>query len=180
MQRHSIKSKVRVKSLACLGYPNYKVSETGLTVWSNWGRRGTIGSCNKLRLRLHETGRLYVSLSKGKRQEKKFFVHVLVLNAFVGPCPEGMESRHFPDPNPLNNHVNNLHWGTHKENEADKIVHGTSNRGERNGKSKLTEEQVGKIRKMYATGNYTQVELAHMNNTVQAMISFIVNHKNWR
>ena len=38
--------------------------------------------------------------------------------------------------------IAHLKWGNHKENEADKIQHCTSNRGERHGKSKLTEAQV--------------------------------------
>ena len=38
-----------------------------------------------------------------------------------------------------------LVWGTQAENYSDRILHGTSNRGEQNGRSKLTEEQVRQI-----------------------------------
>ena len=42
--------------------------------------------------------------------------------------------------------VRHLAIGTHAENMADRVEHGTSNRGERCGKSKLTEAQVREIR----------------------------------
>lgn len=47
-------------------------------------------------------------------------VHSLVLEAFVGPCPEGMEARHLDD-NPTNNHLSNLVWGSRSENSYDAI-----------------------------------------------------------
>lgn len=39
-----------------------------------------------------------------------------------------------------------LSWKTRAENMADKLIHGTHNRGERQGRSKLTEAQVIEIR----------------------------------
>jgi hypothetical protein len=71
--------------------------------------------------------------------------HSLVLKAFVGPRPLGMEGCH-NDGNPQNNHVNNLRWDTTKNNHADKIAHGTTNRGKRCGNAKLTAAQVIRIR----------------------------------
>lgn len=41
-----------------------------------------------------------------------------------------------------------LRWATRKENMKDTIEHGTTNRGERQGHSKLTEEQVKHIRRL--------------------------------
>jgi hypothetical protein len=51
-------------------------------------------------------------------------VHRLVLEAFVGPCPEGMVGCH-NDGDPLNNRLDNLRWDTPSNNERDKWVHGT-------------------------------------------------------
>ena len=62
----------------------------------------------------HPNGYKQVSLSKGNRQ-RTHKVHRLVLEAFVGPCPEGMESCHADD-DPGNNRLENLRWGTHAEN----------------------------------------------------------------
>lgn len=66
---------------------------------------------------------LYVNLWKNgvKRQQA---IHRLVLTVFVGECPAGMEGRH-SDRRTHNNHLPNLGWGTHSENELDKVRHGT-------------------------------------------------------
>lgn len=66
------------------------------------------------------TGHLTVNLThpRGTR-----FVHVLVLEAFVGPCPEGMEALHWNDV-AHDNRLENLRWGTRAENIADMIRNG--------------------------------------------------------
>lgn len=51
-------------------------------------------------------------------------VHRLVLEAFVGPCPDGMETRH-RDGNLFDNRLSNLKWGTPSENARDRVTHGT-------------------------------------------------------
>lgn len=55
---------------------------------------------------------------------KTMRIHTLVMLSFVGPRPENMECCHF-DGNPLNNRLDNLRWGTSKDNKADSIRHGT-------------------------------------------------------
>jgi hypothetical protein len=51
-------------------------------------------------------------------------IHQLVLIAFIGPCPPGMECCH-NDGNPSNNHLDNLRWDTRSANNLDRIRHGT-------------------------------------------------------
>jgi len=58
----------------------------------------------------------------GKR--KYVSVHRLVLAAFVGPCPEGMEGCH-NDGDSTHNDVDNLRWDTHAGNVSDSQRHGT-------------------------------------------------------
>lgn len=55
---------------------------------------------------------------------KKYFVHRLVLLTFVGPCPEGMESRHL-NGKPDDNRLHNLKWDTRIANARDKYEHRT-------------------------------------------------------
>lgn len=50
-------------------------------------------------------------------------VHALVLAAFVGPRPPGMDVRHL-DGNPANNLLENLAYGTRSENCMDALRHG--------------------------------------------------------
>lgn len=54
---------------------------------------------------------------------KRKRVHSLVLEAFVGPKPEGMQCRHL-NGNKQDNRLENLAWGTAKENAADSVAHG--------------------------------------------------------
>lgn len=53
-------------------------------------------------------------------------VHQLVMLAFVGPCPPGLEVRHL-DSNPRNNALTNLVYGTRAENARDRVLNGTDN-----------------------------------------------------
>lgn len=76
------------------------------------------------KLSANPRGYLTVNLSRGEAGSRTQHVHTLVLSAFVGPRPEGMEARHL-DGNPANNSIANLAWGTHSENNLDRVRHGT-------------------------------------------------------
>ncbi|MBN7395680.1 HNH endonuclease [Mycobacteroides abscessus subsp. abscessus] len=66
-------------------------------------------------------GYLIVGLSRpGKRRATTALVHRLVLEAFVGPCPDGMEACHF-DGDKTNNRLPNLRWDTRRANQDDAI-----------------------------------------------------------
>ena len=54
---------------------------------------------------------------------KSAFVHHLVLEAFVGPRPDGCIALHWDD-NRNDNRVENLRWGTHSENRRDAVRNG--------------------------------------------------------
>lgn len=77
-------------------------------------------------------------------------VHHLVMEAFIGPRPQGLEARHI-DGKPGNARLDNLAYGTHEENDMDKRLHGTDNRGEQHWRAKLTAEQVLEIRELCKT-----------------------------
>jgi hypothetical protein len=57
-----------------------------------------------------------VSLATASGRYRTHKVHRLVLEAFVGPCPDGMECLHSPDATRTNNRLDNLRWGTHQDN----------------------------------------------------------------
>ena len=59
------------------------------------------------------------------KERHTHYVHTLVLLAFVGERPAGMECLH-KDGNPKNNRLENLRWGTPSENNLDIIAHGNS------------------------------------------------------
>lgn len=72
-------------------------------------------------------------------------VHHLVLEAFVGPCPDRMECRHLNNIRD-DNRPSNLAWGTVVENTEDRMVGGTQPIGEAHGCAVLTEADVLEIR----------------------------------
>ncbi len=91
-------------------------------------------------------GYLDVSLSRNSIINRRK-VASLVLEAFRGPRPPGMETRHFPSRDPKDNRLVNLQWGTKQQNQGpDKVFQGMSNRGERCGAAKLTEQEVREIK----------------------------------
>jgi len=57
-------------------------------------------------------------------------VHRLVLEAFVGPCPDGLECCH-EDDEPTNNCLSNLRWDTKSENQKDSYRHGRKGHGQK-------------------------------------------------
>lgn len=59
----------------------------------------------------------------GRRRDQRY-VHDLILEAFVGPAPPGMEACHDPDHTPTNNAIANLRWGTRSDNVRDMIRQG--------------------------------------------------------
>lgn len=144
-------SSVVYKSLDFMDYPLYRVGDDG-SLWvlrfdrnkkQRW-RQIKGGDLNGYRrASLHNKHGRYFT----KEPPLLVMIHVLVLTAFVGPCPEGMECRHFPDRNRSNNRLTNLSWGTRTENMQDKFAHDTHQRGSKSGMAKLIELQVLEIRK---------------------------------
>lgn len=110
---------------------------------------------------------------------ESFYVHHLVLLAFVGPCPEGMQCRHFPDNNRTNNNIWNISWNTSAQDAQDKITMNTIPRGETHINSKLTEKQVREIRHLYSTKQYLMKDIAKIYNVSTTTIVFIINKKRW-
>lgn len=103
-------------------------------------------------------------------------VQWLVLLAFVGPRPEGMEVCH-NDGNPRNNRLDNLRYDTRKGNFADKLKHGTHLRGIRSPLAKLNLQTVQEIR--YLEGKMTQEAIAEKFGLSQPYVSKIIRRDRW-
>ena len=124
-------------------------------------------------------GYLEVGLWRGGTG-KHMLVHRLVLEAHVGPAPslkhEGNHCNGVKD----DNRVENLEWTTRLQNEKHASEHGLKACGEDNGRSKLTQDDVIEIRKLWVTGNYSQRELGRMFGVSQPTIGDIVSRKSWQ
>lgn len=93
--------------------------------------------------------------------------------------PEGMFVLHYCD-NPSCVNFNHLFIGTHQDNMKDMMNKNRQNDGEDRWCAKLIEEEVIDIRIKYASGFYTQKDLAKIYNTTQSNISDIILNKIWK
>lgn len=116
---------------------------------------------------------MYTSLNN-----KRFTVHRLVMLAFVGKCPDGMEVCHNNN-NGLDNRLENLRYDTRKNNQLDRVKHGTSNRGVRHGMSKLKPQEVLLIRKILKAKTLLHKEIAPIFKLHKSTISHINTKNVW-
>jgi len=155
------------------GYENYLISNEGRVfsfytkkVLKPWKDRG---------------GYFNVGLWKNGIREHHT-IHRLVALAFV-PNPENKPTVNHIDGCKINNFVENLEWCSQKENVHHAWSSGLSKptrlEGLKNGRSKLTEDQVLEIRRLYKTGDYYQKALAKMFDVTRVNIGRIINRKNW-
>lgn len=138
------------------GFPSYEASNGGLVrsvnrsherlhpttgVATRFTRRGIILS------QIYRHGYMVVNLSEGGKT-KRMSVHQLVARAWHGnPCA-GMVVNHI-NGNKLDNRPSNLEYVTNREN----VLHAyktalVDNAGEKNGRAKLSDEDVNQIRLM--------------------------------
>jgi len=126
------------------------------------------------RLDLTKTGHQKVKLCR-KGVEEVLLVHRVVLEAFVGPCPEGMVCCHGPN-GVLDNSLGNLCWGTKSKNAGeDKRRDGTDNRGTKHAMVKLTENQVLDI----LADQRTYQRIADSYGVSKPTITAIKTGRNW-
>ena len=130
------------------GFPSYyKVSNKGEVKsldHTTVGKTGRTQFClgqTVSSYRIDKWGHYAVNLRTTKGKQNVYKVHRLVLLAFIGPCPKGLQCRHL-DGNGSHNCPSNLRWGTPQENSDDKKRHGTMACGEKSGGWKLTNKEV--------------------------------------
>lgn len=113
---------------------------------------GVIGVCGKV----YRVGRVILALTKG--DSNLLMTHMCRNRDCVNP--------------------EHISYGTATKNVHDRERDGTDNKGSRHGLSKLTEDDVTKIRKMaaYTTG----VELSRLFEVSQTTISNILNSNTWK
>jgi len=172
-----------VRFLPLVEAPDYAVGDDG-SVWTPFGRGHRIfRGWKPLSLYRRPYGARYVvvCLRTPADRDKVVcrYVHRLVMEAFVGPCPEGQEVLH-DDNDTANNRRTNLRYGTRVENTADKFRHGTFVLGTQHFNAKLTDDAVREIRRLYAEGDHTQAGLAKRYGVTQSIIGRVVLRKGWK
>lgn len=157
-------------------YPGYRFGDDG-SVWSIWSRSRQGGwrrKCPTLR-----RGRYHLSLTVDGVTTYPS-VHRLILEAFDGPCPDGMQCCH-NDGDATNNHPDNLRWDTPKANAADAIRHGTHFRpiGSRHGFAKLVEADIHVIRGLSRKG-WTFTRVAAKFDVNPSSVRGIIAGRHWK
>lgn len=123
-------------------------------------------------------GYKYLTLIDKNNRRHAVGIHRAVLDAFVGPCPDGMQCAHY-DGDPSNNRVDNLRWATSKDNHRDRRRHGRIPVGEACGSAKLDASAVKTIKKLKKTG-LSSYELGHLACVGLDAIEAIWEGKTWK
>jgi hypothetical protein len=161
-------------------FENYEVSSLGrVRSWITSGSKNKRRETPFVRRLSISFGYSICTLTKKPKYRKDFRVHRLVLSVFDGVVmSRNIDCRHL-DGNKQNNKLSNLVWGTRADNEADKSLHGKDNKGVRNGNSKLSENQIPKIRELSKTGLSTRA-VAKLFGVTSGTIHPIIVGKTWR
>lgn len=157
----------------------YQVSNMGDIKRIKGGKGAVAGSLRKLK----SNGKGYMVVILNIRNEgKTHYVHRLVMLAFVGECPDGMEVNHKNGVR-HDNRLENLEYLTHKQNlDYSKYVLMVKpqydRRGEKNVRAKLNEQKVREIRALAKQGIPT-VKIAEQYNVTDESIYRIVKFQQW-
>lgn len=165
------------------GYEGYyEASTTGIirsvdriiTMKSRVGKPTTKkvkGKILKLSPMWKSTDYLVVSFSRGKSSQK--LVHRVILETFVGPCPDGMEARHL-NGNRQDNRKSNLAWGTPIENASDRDLHGKTAKGWKHACSLTATEKRQAIMDLYLRCGYSVELLARVFGRPELTIRYLI------
>ena len=97
----------------------YQVSNEGRVRSYINNRHGITDTPHPLKPQMNRYGRPTVCLGRSRRR----LISRLVAEAFI-PNPDNLPLVRHMDDNPLNNRVDNLRWGTQKDNMQDCVKHG--------------------------------------------------------
>jgi hypothetical protein len=155
------------------GFPGYRVGNDGSVFGSS--KRGS-HDWYLLKPWSDKDGYLSVAL-KNEDGYKHFRIHRLVLALFVGECPDGMVAAH-NNGNRSDNRVGNLRWDTQAGNIADKVAHGTSQRGERHGMARLRESDIVEMFTLANSGLFAR-EIAPQFGVRPVTVKKILSRSLW-
>lgn len=153
---------------------NYSVSKDGIVIYNK--TRRVISQC------YNRKGYLIVSLS-GKMTKT---VHRIVAETYLPNIYNKPQVNHI-DGDKTNNRVSNLEWSTAKENMRHASLNGLINvdkhkensQGENNNASKLTNNNVIKIRKLIEVGTEDNI-IAELYNVSTDTVRYIRCGKTWK
>jgi hypothetical protein len=130
---------------------------------------------------IDKNGYVRYSLISDNGKRKGMYAHQIVALTYI-PNPSNKPNVNHKDFDKANNSISNLEWCTHLENirhdwkyNRRKKLEGVANPG-----NKYPESLIIKLRRLFDTGEYTQMELARNFNMPFPTIHVIVRRKQWR
>ena len=159
------------------GYPGYHISKRG-KIYSRWDVNGKGILSKRYHLKqphLNKKGRYIIGLSQPGIGTTKWLVHRLVALLYL-PNPEGLPYVCHKDNVPTNNSVNNLYWGTQKDNmsQASKEGRMIQAKGKDSVHYKGTEIQRSYIPRLINLG-FTRKEISEIMNLGVQLVSDYYN-----
>lgn len=144
----------------------YEAAEDG-TIYSSKRRtrRVMVGKVTEAGYRM-----VVITIEKKKHY---YNVHRIIASAFI-PNPNNYREVNHKDGNKLNNSVANLEWVTTRQNQLHAMTSGLRPA------LKLDYTKASEIRRLYATGKYTQCQLAGMFGVKKTQIGYIIHNKRWK
>jgi hypothetical protein len=152
-------------------YPELIQGSDAARFW-NFVKKGTADSCWEWQSTTNQSG-----YGKFWLHGKTVIAHRVSFLINNGPIPLGEQIRHTCDNPPCVN-PKRLLTGTGKENAADALKRDKYRRGSRNGRARLTEDQVIEIRNGWRQGE-TQVSMARRFGVSKSAIQWVLNGRNW-
>ena len=167
--------------MVCDGF--YKVSDQGQVRRAKPGHGTKVGRAIALiprKARNRKNAKTYYGISAWMGNRKKdYYVHRLVAEAFLGPCPEGYEVNH-KDCNPANNTLSNLEYVTSSQNKQHYyLVNRRLISGENQWNAKLKEVDVSCIRYL-SKGGYPYSYISKLFDVAIGTIEKIVLRERWK
>jgi hypothetical protein len=168
------------------GFPRYEIGSDGsLRTWIRRERKWRDPCDDKRPAPQMISGtttplgyRAYILRKEVRGKPYRRTAHRLVALAFL-PNPDNLPDVAHNDGDPGNNHVTNLRWSTHRDNQMDMRRHGTMQDGEKCVTAKLTAQQVADIRRLHDGKYGTGRRLAREYGVSPACISRIKHGGGW-
>jgi len=144
---------------------------------SDLGRVKSIRRSRVMKTGLFASGYVRVTLSDSMCV-KTLRVHRLVLEAFRGTCPQGMQGCH-NNGRRTDNTLTNLRWDTPRNNVADRKIHGTHLEGADVPVSKLREADIARIFALRKSGYSLSKIRAEIGGVTSTTLHRILRGKAW-
>lgn len=167
------------------GYSGYEVDSAGYVISKERMISPKNGSAPyKLPERILKTtligkGYMCVCLRRNGKSDH-LYVHRLVAESFI-PNPNGYKVVNHIDGDKLNNSVDNLEWCSYAENNQHAYDTGLHGRGSKHYRSKLSEDDVIKIKHLYFIDKVSIPDICKMFDYVhRASIHDILKGKTWK